>query len=276
LSAVRLRTRLGSADDEVQARARLAQTLAQRLQPRHAAARAAQALAVLTGRTTPDAAWLQNPGAIPLPPAGALAPAQLPADLLRVRPDLQLAEAAVRKAAGEAGIAQADLYPHISLGMSFLYSYNITQRRRASIVNNRVPGIGPVIDFPLFDWGRRKAQAAAQREALDEALLAYRQAVLDGVAETETALSLLAEQRERADQSEAALGILTQRMAVQRGWAGAGLASEYDGLARQRAQVLAAAELADARAGHALALVALYKSLGGAPLPEEPPMRAQP
>ena len=61
----------------------------------------------------------------------------------KLRREEAMAGKLVRKAAGEAGIAQADLYPHVSLGMSFLYSYNVTQHRR--LTTNNVPGIGPVM-----------------------------------------------------------------------------------------------------------------------------------
>ncbi|HVR49418.1 MAG TPA: RND transporter, partial [Pseudorhodoferax sp.] len=46
-----------------------------------------------------------------------------------------------------------------------------------------------------------------------------------------------------------------------------GLASEYQGLAQRRQQLESEAELALAQDARALAFVALYKALGGAPLP---------
>ncbi|MBF9267338.1 RND transporter, partial [Acidovorax cattleyae] len=49
-----------------------------------------------------------------------------------------------------------------------------------------------------------------------------------------------------------------------------GLASEYDGLAAQRAALQAEAEWATAQDARSLAFVALYKALGGAPLPPAP------
>ena len=48
-----------------------------------------------------------------------------------------------------------------------------------------------------------------------------------------------------------------------------GLASEYDALAARRALVQAESEQATANDARALAFVALYKAVGGAPLPAE-------
>ena len=189
----------------------------------------------------------------------------MPADLLRARPDIRAAEAAVLKAAGEQGLAQSDLYPHVSLGASLLYSYNLTQYRRGTADN--VPGIGPVIDIPLFDWGRRRAQADAQQEALQEALMAYRQAVLEGVADTESALAALDQQALRETRLREARTVQQQRAGQRAMLRRLGLASDYEQLADQRTALQADLDIADAQAAHVLAFVGLYKALGGAPMP---------
>lgn len=261
LADVRLRTRIAAPDERLQLQARAAQTEAQRAEAVQAADRAAQALALLTGRFAPDPGW--NGGAPLQAPAAGIA--ALPADLLRTRPDVRQAEAAVLKAAGEAGLARAELYPRIALGGSYLYARNLTQNRR--YLTDQIPVIGPLIDIPLFDWGRRQAQAAMRGEALNEALLAYRQAVLEGVADTETALSALAQQQARAARLDAAAGALRQRRTAQQVLQRQGLGSGYDLLGADRALLLAEAERAGADTQQALAFVALYKALGGAPLP---------
>ncbi|WP_233168367.1 TolC family protein [Xylophilus sp. ASV27] len=273
LSGVRLRSRLAGPGEETQARLRQARTAAQRTVPQQAVVQAARALAVLTGRPAPAPEWLV---AAPQPVLGAVAPAGVPADLLRVRPDIREAEAGVLKAAGESGLARAELYPRLSLGVSLLYAYNVTQNRRGS--TDRVPGIGPIIDIPLFDWGRRQSQAHAQQEALDESLLAYRQAVLDAVSETEIALSLLEQQHQRAARLGEAEALLQRRIAASDTLVRLGLSSDFERLGEQREQLQAQLELADAQASRVLAFVALYKSLGGAPLPpaERPLAEARP
>ncbi|MGJ7538454.1 MULTISPECIES: TolC family protein [unclassified Variovorax] len=264
---LRHRLRLGAPDERLQVVERLAQTHARSSEARETAERASQGLAMLLGRATPDEAW--TPAAtwppVPLPGTKIFALRQVPADLLRYRPEIRSAEAQVLKAAAELGIARAELYPRIALGASILYAHNLTRHSRRT--SDNIPAIGPVIDIPLFDWGRRRAFADAQKEALDASLMAYRQAVLEGVAETESALSRLQHAQERTRQLQIALDASDRRTQAQVLLVGLGLASELDRLAAQREALQQSIALAAAHTSHTLAFVALYKSLGGAPWP---------
>lgn len=262
LHAVRLASRLASADESQAIKLRRAQTRALLAAPRLAAAQGAQALALLLAQPAPDPAWLADPALAP-----ALAPfrlQQVPADLLRLRPDIRAAEVEVDRAGAELGLARSELYPRVVLGLSQLYAYNLTQNRRA--VNSTVTAFGPVIDIPLFDWGRRAAAAQAQREALDGALLAYRQVVLEAVAEAESALAALAQAGERVRGLEAVQSLLATARERLRTRQRLGLASTSDLLEAERAGLQAEFELGAAQLARAQAFVLLYKALGGAPL----------
>lgn len=267
LAEVRRTQRLGSQDAVQQLRLQSSQVPAQQAAVREAQARAAHGLAALLGRTRPDAQWLQADAQAPLPGADALGLAALPADLLRTRPDIQVAQAGVERAAAELGVARSALYPRLVIGGSLLYSYNITQNLRSRQGNE--PTLGPQIDIPLFDWSRRRSQADASELALQAAVQAYRQSVLDGVAEVESALAALAAQRDRLTALQASQQVLEQRGQAQARRQALGLDSEFGGLAGHRATLQARSEQTTALAAHALAYVALYKALGGAPLPPE-------
>ncbi len=265
LARVRLDQHLGTQEELQQWQAHAHERAAAAAQLREAQARAAHGLALLLGRSQPDPAWLQADADAALPAPGALALAELPADLLRTRADIRQAEAQVEQAAADLGLARSALYPRFQLVGSLLYSYNLTQNRRTT--SDSLPLIGPMIDIPLFDWGRRRAQADASEQALQGAILAYRQSVLEGVAEVEGALAALSAQgaREQAlgaarEQARGQGQLLQQRQRL-------GLASEWSALAGQRALLQAEGQIATARAARALAYVALYKALGGAPLP---------
>ena len=274
LAQVRLDQRLGTQDELRQWQAHAHEQAAADAQLREAQARAAHGLALLLGRTSPDPAWLQGDAQAALPDPAAGAPAELPADLLRTRPDIRQAEAQVEQAAADLGLARAALYPRFQLTGSLLYSYNLTQNRRTT--SDRMPVIGPQIDIPLFDWGRRRAQADAGEQALQGAILAYRQSVLEGVAEVEASLAALSAQaaREQAltaarEQAQGHGQALERRRRL-------GLDSEWSVLPTQRALLQARGQIATARAARALAYVSLYKALGGAPLSAEgePPAAA--
>jgi NodT family efflux transporter outer membrane factor (OMF) lipoprotein len=264
LAQVRQRTWTGGADEVAQAGVQRARTRAARAAPQEAQARAAQSLAVLLGRPAPDPAWTAA-GPVRAPALAPFAFSSLPADLLRTRPDIQAAEAAVRKAAADVGIARSELYPRFAITGSLLYAFNITRNRRTT--SDNVPAIGPTIDIPLFDWGRRRMQVDAQEEALQSATLAYQRTVRGAVAEADGALAALAAQQHRADALAEAQPALAERVRAGGVQVRLGLASEYDGLAARRAALQADAEWATAQDARSLAFVALYKALGGAPLP---------
>jgi len=262
----RIRQRLKLADPGAlaQAEAALAQARAALADPAQSIDASAQGLAALLGRTAPDPAWLA-PGA--LPDLGALELDSAPADLLRTRPEIAQAQAEVLSAAGDAGVARADMFPSVKLGGSIVWSTNITTHRRAH--EDAIGSLGPLLDIPLFDWGLRRAESRAKAHELRAAVYAYRQAVLDGVAEVQTALGRLERQRRQERQSELAAAALGRAHAAVAKRVQLGLDSPLDqidaGVAADQAKLASI----DARAAHGLAFVSLYKALGGAPMPED-------
>ena len=224
--------------------------------------RAAHALAALLGRDRPESQWLQPKADAMLPTLQALE--VLPADLLRKRPDIQSAEAAVEQAAAEVGVARAALYPRLMLTGSLLYSFNLTRNHRST--SDSIPMLGPQIDIPLFDWSRRRAVADGKELALQSSIKAYRQAVLNGIAEAEGSLAAVAAQQQRQESLLAAQKIHQSRDKAQVVRQQLGLSSELAGAENARASLQLQSEMATAKAAEALAYVALYKAVGAAPL----------
>lgn len=262
LLQVRHRLRLAGADDVERARAALDQAEAALAEPREAVDASAQQLAVLLGRPEPDPRWFQP---APLPSLGRWRLGTVPADLLRSRPEILRAEAAVLRAAGEAGLAHADRFPRLALGGSLVWSTNLQTHRRTS--DNALFSSGPIIDIPLFDWGMRAAQDHAKRHALEASVLAYRQSVLQAVADVETSLGQLHERTDEERRCADALAALTRADAVVAKRVDLQLASPLDRVESRVAREQAAQALVQARARRGLAFVALFKALGGAPLP---------
>lgn len=267
LQRIRRRLQLAPTQTVDQAQAELAKAEAALVEPREAIDAGAQRLAVLLGRTQPDPRWLQP---APPPTLGAWRIDAAPADLLRTRPEIARAQADVLRAAGEAGLARADTYPSIGLGGSLVWSTDITSHREHA-VSRAIGSLGPMIDIPLFDWGLRAAQADAKRHALKASVLAYRQSVLQGVAEVENALGKLAWERAREKQCDIALHSLQRADAAIGERVALKLASPLDRQDSAIARDQAALALDDARTARGLAYVALFKALGGAPLPPTDP-----
>ncbi|WP_254424475.1 TolC family protein [Rhodanobacter sp. C05] len=256
-----------------QAQASFAQSAAALAAPRQAINASAQQLALLLGQNHPDPAWLQ-PGTPP--ELGAWQLDSAPADLVRTRPEIARAEADVLQAAGAQALAHADLFPSIGLGGSIDWATDINNNKKHPSTPNAIDSLGPVINIPLFDWGIRLAAKHAKDHELKASVLAYRQAVLQGVTEAEAALGSVQQQQQREQQSLLAWQALQRVDQTTQTRVDLHLGSPLDRAESQVAADQAAIELADARAGHSLAYVALFKALGGAPLPTADEMGTPP
>lgn len=265
LVEVRKRLKLASPTEVSTAQAELAHADMALADPQRAINANAQQLAVLLGQSEPDPAWLQADGTPPQ--LGDWQMTTAPADLLRTRPEIAAAEANVLRAAGDAGIARAAIYPHIGLGSSLDWSANILSHHNFIRSGDAIFSAGPVVDVPLFDWGMRVSQARSKRHELRAAVYAYRQAVLQGVAEAETAMGDLQLAHGRETSAEQAAQALDQNASALDKRHQLGLASTLDVQDALIAQQHAQLELASARAERDLAYVSLYKALGGAPQP---------
>lgn len=259
LAQTRLRTRLGSQLELDRARNDLTQALGETAEPQQAIVASTQALAVLLGTSIVEPAW-ETSAAQPVLPAIAIR--ETPADLLRTRPEIRRAEQNVLKAAGELGIARADLYPKLGLVGTLISSTALTGDLDRP--NRAVPLLGPTLSIPLWDWGMRRDVVSAREAALNAAVLAYREAVLEGVAEAQTALAqfdaktqTLARMRESVQASErgAQSAKTLQRIGI-----GDGNDSANAGLALTQSRLQQSGAVRE----RALAYIALYKSLGGA------------
>lgn len=220
-------------------------------------------LAVLLGLSAPESGWLDNDHVARLKLPGIPA---APAELLRTRPEIQRAEAAVLAAAGAAQLARADRMPSVGIGGSIRWSTSITSNRAAA-PNFSIESIGPLLDIPLFDWGLRQSRAESRFHLLNAAALDYREAVLRGIAEVETALGALQRDTLRevqaeqvAEAMERGVNAVTRRTELQ-------LANSLTTNSAALEALEGELALVDARAERGIAYVALYKALGGAPRP---------
>lgn len=263
LVATRVRLRMSAPGELARAQTQAAAAQAALAEPRAAIARCRHQLAALLGRAEPDDALL---GTGALPQLGESGIASAPADLLRTRPDIRRAEADVLKSAGELGIARADRLPRLGLGGALTYAARVIGHTHLSDADGIVT-FGPAIEIPLLDWGMRQSAVDARDAQLAASVFAYRQAVVDAIAEAETALATLEEQRRREVALTGALDPLEREAQAAATRQRLGFADGFDRLDADAAFAQANLEALAARQDRALAFVALYKALGGAPLP---------
>lgn len=266
LLQTRIRLGLTANADLASLRADMADVETQALTVQSQVQRHAQNLAVLLGQAEPDAGWFQPE---PLPAITPPSPALLPADLLRTRPDIQQAQAQVLQAAGDLGIAHADRYPQVSLEGGILWSTNLSRYHSGWPNFRATPLLGPVINIPLFDWGRRKAEENARGALLRAAAFAYRDTVLKAVADVENAFAGMTTASRQVSLREQALQAQTEAANAEQGLVKQGLASPLEMLRVERLKLEAESRLDSARDHQALAFVTLYQAFGGPPLPQK-------
>ena len=195
LTRIRQQSDLASAFDVARAEQSAAQSEIFIPQAQETVNRAKLSIMVLLGSTAPDAR-LDIPGNLPALPDAALP--STPANLLRLRPDIRRAEAAVLKQAGALGIARADLYPRLTLEGTLTFAANIIGKPLLTSPS-RTAGFAPTLSIPLFDWGQRMANVDARYAGLEAETLRYRQTVIEAYAEAETSITSFAQQRLRRD-----------------------------------------------------------------------------
>ncbi|WP_386752532.1 efflux transporter outer membrane subunit [Lysobacter yangpyeongensis] len=136
---------------------------------------------------------LMAAGSTKLPQPVALQVESVPAQVLRQRPDLASRERELAAASAEIGVAQADLYPSLSLSGSITVS---TSNLASSATSW---SFGPSLSLPIFDGGRRRAAVDSARASYTSALADYRHGVRNVVKEVEQALVNLDSAGRRAD-----------------------------------------------------------------------------
>jgi outer membrane protein, multidrug efflux system len=221
---------------------------------------AAYRIAGLTARASTEiVASLSVPR--PIPHAVYEVPIGLPSDLLQRRPDVCAAERRIAAANARIGVAKVDLYPHFSLtGVAGIESLNLASFTSGSSGYYQV---GPGFTWRIFDAGRIRFQVLAESARTDAAAVAYQRSVLDAFSDVETALVSYANaqlRRERLAAESAADADATRiaRILYERG-----VENFLTVLDAERSLYAADDALAQSERDSALALIALYKSLGG-------------
>jgi NodT family efflux transporter outer membrane factor (OMF) lipoprotein len=221
-------------------------------------AKTANALSVLLGRGPGDLDSLL--GAVTsLPQVDSQLIKQLPAELLLRRPDVRAALWKVAAQSAQIGLAQADLYPSISLFGSIGWSQNSI----GATADVATQSFGPAFRWNIFDSGRIKNNILVQDARLQQAITVYQSEALQAAREVDdAAISIVktAEQRqilvEAVASAERALVLANNRYKE-------GYANFQRVLDAQRAKFTQEDREVANQGAHINAVVSLYKSLGG-------------
>lgn len=196
-------------------------------------------------------------GNLPMPVAGVLQ--GVPADLLRRRPDIRAAEQAVAAQSALVGVAEADLYPQISLLGSIGWSL-VSASHLPDAFNIAA---GPGLVWNPFDYGRRKNAVRVEDARLQQLLALYHQQVREAAREADDAASGLVRslqsagiRREASEAAQRSLNLATSQYRE-------GFADFQRVLDAQQLLLQQQDGYLVSRGNAVGSLVALYKALGG-------------
>ena len=193
----------------------------------------------------------------PLPPE---IPAGLPSQLLERRPDVRQAEQLVVSANAEVGVATAAFFPTLSLTGLF---GNVSPELGDIVSKGKTWNVGAGLLGPLFQGGALKRNREAAKARWEQARVEYEATVTRSLAETSTALvartKLVETERQRARTVQAyreAVRLASLRYR-------SGLSAYFEVLEAQQQLFPAEIGLAQTRRDHLVAVVSLYKAVGG-------------
>ncbi len=262
LTEWRVQAGLASTVDLAQARTTVEQTRAALPSLQSSLQQTLNALAVLTGQP-PGALqkdWATQPEAgVPQPPQSLAL--RFPADTLRQRPDVRVAQERVQAAWARVQQADANRYPSFNLSGSLgLGAPRLSDLFDAAALTRSLLAS---VSASLFDGGALQAQVRVQQAALEQARLGHEAAVQTALLDVENALVALQANRERLARLQAAGASAGEAEWVARQRYASGLIDYRSLLDTQRTLLSAQIELASAQATASADHVRLYKALGG-------------
>lgn len=186
-------------------------------------------------------------------------PVALPSTLVRQRPDVLAAEAALRTASANVGIATVNRLPRLALSAS----YGTQASKASNLFSGDIWSVGGNLSAPLFNFGALNAlfkgsQAAYEQSAADYQLTvlnAFRN-VADSLRQIETDAELLQAQHEASEAADESLKLTQTQYQL-------GAASYLQLLSAQQQSIAARSGTVQALAARYQDTVALFQALGG-------------
>jgi len=186
-----------------------------------------------------------------------------PGELLQRRPDVRSAERRLVAATERQGIAVAGLFPQVSV--SGFLGFLAGRGSQFFTGDSRAWSVSPGLSWSAFDLGRARARVRGSNAAAEESLASYEDTVLRALEETESALAnyhaqqvRLIKLNDQARESKRAANIARLRYRE-------GVVDFLELLDAERTQLQAEDAVAESEMEVYVAVIALYKALGGVP-----------
>ncbi|MFR9620757.1 MAG: efflux transporter outer membrane subunit [Rikenellaceae bacterium] len=187
----------------------------------------------------------------------------VPLQLLSNRPDVRMAESYLAQMFYATAEARSALYPSITLSGSAGYTNSL-----GSIVNPGEMLYNAVASLvqPIFNRGALRAQVKISKAQQEQALLLFKQSILDAGAEVNNALSSWQSAQERSTYSVAQIEKLEQAVAKTQLLMTHGSVTYLDVLTAQLSLLQSQLSFSTDKFNQAQGVVNLYRALGGGEL----------
>ncbi|MBP3638960.1 MAG: efflux transporter outer membrane subunit [Muribaculaceae bacterium] len=187
---------------------------------------------------------------------------ELPADMLRGRPDVVAAEASVNAAAAALGVARKDYLPTLSITGSIG-----TEGVKPGDLFGRGSGtwsVAPTLSWTVFNGMGRRAAVVSARDAMEEQIASYRQTVLNAGSEAANALTAYNDALRSIDLYKSVVEQSHESLLLSVDLYTQGLSPFSNVVDAQMNYLTYTNSLVDARGNALAALANLYRALGGA------------
>ena len=213
-------------------------------------------ISFLAGRYPSTADRSHHPQDIRLPET---LPAGLPSSLLERRPDVRAAEEALIAANAEVGIAYTNLFPRITLTAH----YGLESEEFRDFLHSPYHFLSANLLTPLFAMGKNRAALKAKKAACEQAAYQYEKAVLSAFKDARNAIVEFNKIQDNYDAQLELEQAARKSIDLTRTQYLNGYISYLDMLDAQRTYLDAQIALSNAVRDKQIALVQLYKALGG-------------
>jgi NodT family efflux transporter outer membrane factor (OMF) lipoprotein len=219
------------------------------------------AIATLLGQYPEELAEELAPqGALPIVPPGVAA--GMPVDLLRRRPDIQVAERELAASTARIGVAAGNLFPSVALTASIGFEHQGWGATSQSI-SQHIWSVGPGAAWPLLDFGALDAQLQVADLKTRAQLTNYKKVIQAAVQQVDTVLSAYAAEQHSLSSLGVALTASQRAVTLATERYNRGLTDFLNVVDAEREEYTIEDEYAQTQVAACEQFVALYRSLGG-------------
>lgn len=183
----------------------------------------------------------------------------IPSDLIRRRPDVREAELELKAAMANAGIAWADRFPRFTISLRG----GVENGSFSKLLTAPFSYLAGEIASPLFSFGKKRARYRAALQQYEQSRYKYEQKVMQAFKEVNDALISYTSARERQVLMKNLMTASFEYVRVTRTQYVNSYVSYMDVLDAQRSYFNSEIDLGNAVKDEYIALVNLYKALGG-------------